>query len=509
MENIESQLPFDNPNLHIRRETEESTGYKGIRGRPCCFRRLYDRFLPRKTAERTVTIHNTNDLTQLATENNLLKQRIDSLFQERGQARIQNQAFLQQLERFTRENNELNIRCEKLQHEISIFFDQKKSCEAAAEKALADLDSTNSLLQANNDELRKLRKLEHKYNTVVMDLEFQGQKYQNLSENFETQKRQNLTLNDELTTSKNLASNCVDLRQKLEGLEEEIGYHKQKAMRFRAIIQKSNAPVEINDEVNADEFGWLREEIYRIIHSSYRMRRVHPVRRNPALQIAETYLYNLFNFGLDEFELESAIEAFVFGHLDKSLLFKGFFGLGDMDESLGMEPGLRNFESMLNENHPDQHIEIAEWRTATMKCAKLLQPVNPSRPPGPYIRVARELMWLLDPLLKHSQNETDQLMGRWQALCMKALKLTMKVRNYKDVYRCEIPLPGDVLKDNEIDIQSEIHSENCKKYAELNGRTIAYALSGALVKYSAEEPEGKVVLVKPWVVTHVHPDERK
>lgn len=90
---------------------------------------------------------------------------------------------------------------------------------------------------------------------------------------------------------------------------------------------------------------------------------------------------------------------------------------------------------------------------------------------------------------------------------MKALKLTMKLRNYKDVYRCEIPLPGDVLEDDDIDIQSEIHSENCKKYAELNGRTIAYALSGALVRYSVGEPEKKVVLVKPWVVTHVHPDE--
>ncbi|KAF7917972.1 uncharacterized protein EAE98_010000 [Botrytis deweyae] len=507
---MESQLPFDDPYLHVRRETEEPTDYDGIRRRPCYFRRLYDGLFPRKTAGKTVTFHNTNDLTQLATEINLLKQKMDSLFQERDQARIQNQAFSQQLENFTRENNELNTRCEKLQHDISVCFNQRKSCEAAAEKTLEDLDSTKSLLQAKEDELHKL---EHKYNTVVMDQKSQAQKHQNLLENFEIQKRQNLTLSNELTTSNNqnrLTSNCVDLPQKLEALEEEIEYHKQKAMRFREIIQKSNAPMEINEIVICEEFKWLREEIHRIIHRFYTMRRVHPVRRNPTLQIAENYLSNLFSLGLEQFELQNAVRAFVFGHLDQSLLLKPFFGLEHMDESLDMQLGLRNFETMLNQDYPDKHDEIAEWRTVTMKCAKLLQPVDPSRLPSPCIRVAKELMWLLDPLLKHPQNETDQLMGRWQTLCMNALKFTIKLRYYKDVYRCEVPLPGNVLNDDEIDVQSEVRREDdCKKYAVPNGWTIAYALSGALVRYSAEEPETKVVLVKPWVVTYARPGESK
>ncbi|KAF7911388.1 uncharacterized protein EAF01_002895 [Botrytis porri] len=153
---------------------------------------------------------------------------------------------------------------------------------------------------------------------------------------------------------------------------------------------------------------------------------------------------------------------------------------------------------MLNQNHPGQHAEIAEWRTATMKSAKILHPVHPSHLPGPCIHVARELMWLLDPLLKHSQNETDQLASRWQALCMRALKLTIKLRSYQDVYRCEVPLPRDMLKGDEIEMESEIYKEDCKKYAESNGWTIAYALSCALVRYSAEEPERKVVLLQPW-----------
>ncbi|KAF5872054.1 uncharacterized protein Bfra_009081 [Botrytis fragariae] len=507
LENIESPLPVGNQQLHVGRQPKEATEYDGARRRPCCFRQLYDRFIPRKAAGKTGPFHKPNDLAKLATEHNLSTQEVHNATQKGEQARNQSRASSLQLEDVTRENNELNIKCEKLQHDISICFHQKKKSEAAVKNAFKDLDNRNNLLQTRNDDLRML---EHSYNTVVMDKELQDQKFQELFENFETQERENLTLGDELRELESQTrseSAFVILRQKLETSQEETKHYKQQSRTFRKIIQESNVPMEINELDVSQKFKWLREEVHRIICSFYSMEKAYPVPGDSTLQNAETHLYNLFSPSLDRFEREIGVRAFVFGQLDEFLLFKELFGLEDMDESLGIEQGLGNFEAIFKQNHPDRHAELAAWRTATMECAKFLKPVSPSHPPDLCKHVAEELMRLLNPLGKYLQERTDQLMARWQGLCMVALKLTMKLRNYKDVYRCEMPALGDIVKDGEMDVEYEVHKENCKKHAELNGWPIAYVLSGALVRYSAEEPEIKVSLVKPWGVVHAHPDK--
>lgn len=142
-----------------------------------------------------------------------------------------------------------------------------------------------------------------------------------------------------------------------------------------------------------------------------------------------------------------------------------------------------------------------------MECARFLRPASLSHPPDLCKSVAGELMRLLNPLGTYPQEETDQLIARWQELCMMALKLTMKLRKYKDVYRCEMPALGDIVKVDDMEIEYVVHRETCKKYAELNGWPIAYVLSGEWVRYSAEEPEKKVSLVKPWGVVYAHPGE--
>lgn len=280
-----------------------------------------------------------------------MTQRIHNAIQESEQARSQIRAFSLSLENAAREKNELSIKCGKFQNDISIYFHQQKSCEAAAKKALEDLDSTNNLVQARNDELRKL---EHKCNTIAMDKELQDQRHQRQLEKFEKQER-DLSPGDNLTklNSKTRSESAfVTLRKELETSQEETKHYKEQSRTFRRIIQDSNVPMEINELEVGMRFRWLREQIHQIVHVFYSMEKAYPVPGNSSLQSGESYLYNLFNLSPDRFEREYGVRTFVFGQLNESILFKEVFGLQDLDKSLGIEQGLGNFEAMFKKNHP-------------------------------------------------------------------------------------------------------------------------------------------------------------
>lgn len=61
-------------------------------------------------------------------------------------------------------------------------------------------------------------------------------------------------------------------------------------------------------------------------------------------------LYHIFEAESKEHRLHARMRAFIFQHLDESLLFTTSFGLED--KNLGMEQELRNFESSFSEDHP-------------------------------------------------------------------------------------------------------------------------------------------------------------
>lgn len=156
----------------------------------------------------------------------------------------------------------------------------------------------------------------------------------------------------------------------------------------------------------------------------------------------------------------------------------------------------------------DRHIELANWRTLTMKCAQYLQPASPSHPPRICMNVAEDFLYLLAPLRTDPNQKTNQLRGEWQELCMRAFKLTMKLRTCKDVYRCEIPKWGEVLHEDDVQPQAAVYTEKCKRKTELNDSfVIAYGITGTLVKYPFEQPEKRVVVVKPCVAVQAHPDD--
>ncbi|KAF7864104.1 hypothetical protein EAF04_007069 [Stromatinia cepivora] len=502
MEGVDSHVPGGESNLHSEAILMENDAADR---RPCCFRRVFNRLF-RGAAKKTLPYHNIKDFAQFATERENLRQQIDNVTQEREQAKREIENTMKHIENITRERNELKTKCENLQNDFSIVCGRRDSHEADAKKVFENLHATKNLLEAQKDETRKLAS---KYNKAVKDKISQDQEYQELLEKFEIQKKENFTLNEELKEfeiRRISAAEVIILQQKLEASEQQMQHYERLAARFRTFVHISNTPTEIDDTVIASEFEELRHQIEQIIHTYYSMSKAPSTREHVTLRNAQMHLCRIFEADPDEYGLQARVRAFVFRYLDKSLLFKRFFGLED--KSLGMEKGLRNFESMLSKNHPDRHAEIADWRTVTMKCAQYLQPANPSHPPRICMDVAEEFMWLLDPLRKDPNKKTDQLRGQWQELCMNAFKLTMKLRTYKDVYRCEIPAWGEVLHEDEVEPQAEVYTENCKKKTELNDWwVIAYSIAGTLVKYPAEEPEKRVVVVKPCVAVQAHPDD--
>lgn len=201
--------------------------------------------------------------------------------------------------------------------------------------------------------LQNVKKLETQLEELkLQNIELQRKKI----ENFGTQEMENITLRDELTTLRSQTtqrdSDFALLQQKLETSQKETKHYQQQSRTFRRIIQSTNVPMEINELDVGLDFKWLRDEIHRIVCRYYSMEKDYSVPGNSTSQNTETHLYNLFNLVSDQFEREIGVRAFVFGQLDGLLLFKELFGLEDLDESLGIEQGLRNFEVMFKQNHP-------------------------------------------------------------------------------------------------------------------------------------------------------------
>lgn len=150
--------------------------------------------------------------------------------------------------------------------------------------------------------------------------------------------------------------------------------------------------------------------------------------------------------------------------------------------------------------------EIAEWRTKTLKLAHTLRPTN--APQALCRDVAAEIMWLLEALEIRKPNtstaarktEREKLQTQWETLCTDAFELTMILRNHKDEYRCEFPQEGSVLQSEDTEAQAAEQTHREKKKAESEELIVVYALSGALVRYPADDPGRRIVLQKAWAV---------
>lgn len=145
---------------------------------------------------------------------------------------------------------------------------------------------------------------------------------------------------------------------------------------------------------------------------------------------------------------------------------------------------------------------MAEWRTQTLKCAKLLgQDVEYRLPKRVADRLHRFMAPLLPPLLparagENGERAHEQCREHILNLCISACDLVLLLRSSRDTYRCERPRSDEPIDRNEAEPQDE---EDLRKGTDKK-HTVIVSLSDTLAKYPEHNPRQKIVLEKAHVI---------
>lgn len=308
-----------------------------------------------------------------------------------------------------------------------------------------------------------------------------------------------------------ISANTEELQQRLAATNQQNSELREQVSKFREIIlKKTNNQVQATpDSTLMISFGDLRVRIQHIVFKFYRFDKTHLKLKGASSRQHD--FFGLWARGYTDAQLKRRARAKIFEILSEGILCRPIFGLDDFDKTGDLESSLSTFESSLNsltrgkqrsKNYKPEselmtgHGEISEWRAQTVKCAQLLE-CPKSKRPG---RIMTEIMDFMEPI--SPEKKTEKYIHLREALldlCTSAFKLSLQLRECKDLYKCEIPSPGSPFIEDEADEQDSESSSA----AALPATRIAFAMSGALVKYPENQAGSRIVLEKAHVVTCV------
>ncbi|RDL33957.1 uncharacterized protein BP5553_08325 [Venustampulla echinocandica] len=280
-------------------------------------------------------------------------------------------------------------------------------------------------------------------------------------------------------------------------LEQQNKKLAEQAAKFRSIIlnQTSSSGEAIDDSRITTPFIDIRGQIQRIVFKHY-----SPVQKPRPLSASATQkqreFFDFWEQGLSQAQLKNRTRAVIFELLNENLLSHPCFGLDDFEPAGQLESALAGFEVALGSVSQGHESEIIEWRTRTIKCARLLNAPESTRPE----KVA-ELIWsfmapILPPKTPAYADAYEDLRELLLRLCTCTLNLTLLMRGCKDNFKCETPKAGQDFADE--DAEAQVSERVGSQDAE--GSKIAFALAGAIVKYPENRPEDRVILEKAHVV---------
>jgi hypothetical protein len=307
------------------------------------------------------------------------------------------------------------------------------------------------------------------------------------------------------------SQNAQELLQRLATTNQQNTELREQVSKFREIIlKKTNNPVqEIPDSTLINFFVDLRVQIQHIVFKFYRFDRAHHLKLKGATSTQQDF-FGSFGRDYSEAQLKRRARGKIFEILSGQTLRRPIFGLDDFDKEGELEDSLRTFESTLNSiprgKQYNRHrrndakfdtgheSEIAEWRSRTVKCSRLLQCPESKQPN----RIMEGILEFMEPISPDRKSEKyGHLRDALLELCAAAFKLSLQLRECKDLYRCEFPNSGSPFIEDEF---SQQDSESAKR-GEFPATRIAFAMSGALVKYPENQPGSRIVLEKAHVVT--------
>ncbi|TGO37347.1 hypothetical protein BHYA_0099g00060 [Botrytis hyacinthi] len=298
----------------------------------------------------------------------------------------------------------------------------------------------------------------------------------------------------------------------LEAAEQQRKKFQDQIAKYRDIIRKNpNASgTEPEDATIIKAFSNLREGAQRVIMKFCTLDQ--PPRNVAPPTHRQFSSPNFWNEHLNSREIQNRVRAGMFWYLKNSLLLVRSFGLEGLEKISGIrgrtiEKGLRDFEEKIElaASDPQDSADIATWRTATLKCAKLLHAKASSDHADYVAEMANELNSFLAPIRIQYEDvnidlrEQQKLKEHLMQLCRDSHNLTLLLRGCRNTYRCEIPEQGELMNPEEAEAQDKERRQPPCGGTE-GEQIVAYTLFGGLVRIPEGNPKNRVVLQKSWVV---------
>ncbi|TAQ84016.1 hypothetical protein B7494_g7668 [Chlorociboria aeruginascens] len=352
---------------------------------------------------------------------------------------------------------------------------------------------------------------------VSMQIQHQQEKGKRIRDENQTLRDENQTLRDEMSLSReelnqnirtirgmelqiqsteSISRDVQECHERLEMMERENRQLQEQVAKFRNIIINSGESEAVNDSTIVAQFVLLRVMIQKIVLKFYEVNQ--DITRFKFQTRKESDFFDLwFNKEMSITRLNNRTRGMIFELLGEEILCTPCFGLDGE-----LETGLVKFEALLSTASDVNEADVAEWRTRTMKCASFLQPQeNSSRP----AQAANKIQNFMRPLLPCDRDQAildagnEHLSDHLLKLCTAAFRFMLMLRRSKDVYKCELPVPGKRLNPEEDEPMYSEKSEDPR----IDAQHVAFALSGALVKYPEYDPTQRLVLEKAHVIIGV------
>jgi hypothetical protein len=145
-----------------------------------------------------------------------------------------------------------------------------------------------------------------------------------------------------------LERTVASLTQKNSDLVRDLKTADHRTTNLQKIILKNNSDSsnQIDDTAITWTFRGLVKQIQRLVSAYNTMPEPPPEPyRSPGYWDME--LYRLWNYGVDEQELQRRVRGFVFQYMNDDILTRSYFGLDGLDANDQIEDGFESFEGLI------------------------------------------------------------------------------------------------------------------------------------------------------------------
>ncbi|ROV88753.1 hypothetical protein VMCG_10061 [Cytospora schulzeri] len=313
------------------------------------------------------------------------------------------------------------------------------------------------------------------------------QENQSLRGEVSATRQQNQKLTTDITTSR-------------RDLSQERAKNQELTDRMTSLRQMLVPPPEdqISDTEIIQRFTALRSLIFRLVRSTWDRKLKDDVGERDVSEGQCTFFGTITNKNANWKTLYNRLRYFVFYKLSDLVLGRRLYGLGKSCKGLDKELEAMEFYMWDKIPEAERRGLIMDWRLATMKVTGDFRDDQHS-----LARAAYRHIWDFLSILETNSPDAEQKGKQMlEQICNDAVDLAMLMRRAKDgIYVDNMGTAiGRPISEWETFVEEEASEASDSSYDK--PQTIAYVLTGALVKHPKENPREKKVLEKAQVAVY-------